>query len=356
MSNEPDDARHPMKQKITLKKIAKEFDVSISTVSKALKDSHEISVEMKEKIQAFANYYQYRPNSLALNLRNQKTKTIGVILPEIVHHFFTKVITGVEQLANEKGYNVMICVSNESYEKEVLNLEMLANGIVDGIIVSISKETEERDDYRHFTELMRNGIPLVMFDRVVDQINCNKVIADDVGGAFQATDYLIRNGCSRVALITTPDYVVVGNERKQGYLKALKEHGVPVRENFVIKVQQENEIEGRLQELFSGPEVPDGIFAVNEIYAAIAMKVCRKNGYEVPGDIEVIGFTDGLISEFTTPSMTTVAQHGRHIGRKALELLLDEIDSGEAEYRYKTVLINTDLKIRNSTKKVQMQN
>jgi LacI family transcriptional regulator len=345
-----------MKQKITLKKIAKEFDVSISTVSKALKDSHEISVEMKEKIQAFANYYHYRPNSLALNLRNQKTKTIGVILPEIVHHFFTKVITGVEQLANEKGYNVMICVSNESYEKEVLNLEMLANGIVDGIIVSISKETEERDDYRHFTELMRNGIPLVMFDRVVDDINCNKVIADDVGGAYQATEHLIRNGCSRIALITTPDYVVVGNQRKQGYLKALKDYGIPVREDLVIKVKHENEIEGHLKELFSKPEVPDGIFAVNEIYAAIAMKACRRSGFEVPGDVEVIGFTDGLISEFTTPSMTTVAQHGRHMGRKALELLLDEIDSKEPDYKYKTVLIKTDLKMRNSTKKVQMQN
>ena len=131
-----------MKQKITLKMIAKEFGVSISTVSKALKDSHEISVEMKEKIQAFANYYHYKPNSIALNLRNQKTKTIGVVLPEIVHHFFTKVITGIEQLANEKGYSVMICLSNESYEKEILNLEMLAKGIVDGIIISLAKETE----------------------------------------------------------------------------------------------------------------------------------------------------------------------------------------------------------------------
>ena len=124
--------------------------MSISTVSKALKDSHEISVEVKEKIKAFAKSYNYKPNSLALNLRNQNTKTIGVILPEIVHHFFTKVISGIEQLANEKGYNVMICLSNESYEKEILNLEMLANGVVDGIILSISKETEERDDYRHF--------------------------------------------------------------------------------------------------------------------------------------------------------------------------------------------------------------
>jgi LacI family transcriptional regulator len=345
-----------MKKKVTLKMIAKEFGVSISTVSKALKDSPEIGLEMKEKIQAFAKYYHYRPNSLALNLRNQKTKTIGVILPEIVHHFFTTVITGIEQLANEKGYNVMICLSNELYEKEVINLEMLANGIVDGIIVSISKETEERDDYRHFEGLMRDGIPLVMFDRVVDKIDCNKVIADDVGGGFLATEYLIRNGCSKVALITTPDFVVVGNKRKEGYLKALNKYGIPVQEDLVIKVNHENEIEGRLQDLYGRSIVPDGIFAVNEIYAATAMKACRKQGYEVPQHVEVVGFTDGLISEFTTPSLSTVAQHGRSMGRKALELLLDEIDSDDPEYRHKTSLIKTDLKIRNSTKKVQLQN
>lgn len=343
-----------MKQKITLKKIAKEFDVSISTVSKALKDSHEISVEVKEKIKAFAKSYNYKPNSLALNLRNQKTKTIGVILPEIVHHFFTKVISGIEQLANERGYNVMICLSNESYEKEILNLEMLANGVVDGIILSISKETEERDDYRHFTDLIRNGVPLVMFDRVVDKIECNKVIADDVGGAFQATEHLIQNGCSNIVLITTPDYIVVGNERKMGYVKALEEYNVPIRKELVLKVEDENEIESDLKNLILSSNPPDGIFAVNEIYAAIAMRVCRENGLLVPEDIEVIGFTDGAISRFTTPSLTTVAQHGRHMGRKALELLLDEIESGETDYEHKTALIKTDLRIRNSTKSLEV--
>lgn len=345
-----------MKHKITLKKIAKEFGVSISTVSKALKDSHEISSEVKERIQAFAKYYHYKPNSLALNLRNQKTKTIGVIIPEIVHHFFTKVITGIEKLANDKGYNVMICLSNESYEKEVLNLEMLANGVVDGIIVSVAKETEEKDDYRHFNELINNGIPLVMFDRVVDQINCNKVIADDKGGAFLATEQLIKNGCSKIALLTTPDYVTVGHKRKEGYLKALHENNIPVNQDLVVKVNDKISIEEQLSVLFEGGIIPDGIFAVNEIYAATVMKVARNFGYNIPEDIEVIGFTDGLISEFTTPSLTTVAQHGRTMGQKALELLLDEIDSQDIQYQYKTSLIQTDLKIRNSTKKVEFHN
>lgn len=344
-----------MKQKITLKKIAKEFGVSISTVSKALKDSHEISAELKDKIQAFAKYYHYKPNSLALNLRNQNTKTIGVIIPEIVHHFFTTVIKGIEKLANDKGYNVMVCLSNESFEKEVLVLEMLANGVVDGIIASVSKETEEKDDYTHFNELINNGIPLVMFDRVVDEITCSKVIADDKGGAILATEQLIKNGCSTIALLTTPDYVTVGNDRREGYLKALNDNNMPIKPELIVKIDDKSGIEEQLSVLFENGTAPDGIFAVNEIYAATVLKVARKYGYQIPEDIEVIGFTDGLISEFTSPSLTTVAQHGRTMGRKSFELLLDEIESQDPVYQHKTILIKTDLTVRNSTKKVEFQ-
>ncbi len=341
-----------MKQKLTLKNIAKEFEVSISTVSKALKDSHEISEEVKERIKAFAEYYHYKPNSLALNLRNQKTKTIGIIIPQIVHHFFTKVIAGIENIANENGYNVMICLSNESYEKEVLNMEMLANGVVDGIIVSVAKETEKKGDYTHFKELINNGMPLVLFDRVIDKINCNKVIADDIGGAYLATNHLIKIGCKNIALITTPDFVTVGTQRKEGYLKALNDNNIFVDEKLIIKVDEKLSIESQINKLFESNNPPDGIFAVNEIYAATAIKIANKKGFEIPNDIDIIGFTDGLISEFTTPSLTTVAQHGNTMGEKALELLLDEIDHQESDYQYKTNIISTDLRIRESTKKL----
>jgi LacI family transcriptional regulator len=344
-----------MKQRITLKIIAKEFGVSISTVSKALKGSHEISEEMREKIQAYANFYNYKPNNLALQLRNQKTSVIGIIIPEIVHHFFTTVITGIEKLANDKGYNVMICLSNESYEKEVLNMDMLANGVVDGIIVSVAKETEEKGTYDHFRELISHGMPLVMFDRVIEEIKCNKVIADDKGGAFLATDKLIANGCTKIALITTPDYVTVGCERKEGYLKALKSSNLKIQEDLIINIDDKQDIEDQLQILFLNENVPDGIFAVNEIYAATVMKVAASFGYHIPDDIEVIGFTDSLISEFATPSITSVSQHGRSMGQKAFELLLDEIDSEDSEYHYKTALIQTDLKVRDSTKKTHLQ-
>ncbi len=341
-----------MKQKITLKKIAKELDVSISTVSKALKDSHEISEELKKKIQAFAKFYHYKPNSLALNLRNQKTKTIGIIIPQIVHHFFTKVISGIEYIANKKGYNVMICMSMDSFDKEVLNLNMLANGVVDGIIVSVAKETEEKKDYGHFKDLINNGIPLVMFDRVIDKINCNKVLTNDVDGGYLATKHLVNVGCKRIAILTTPNFVTVGNLRLEGYKNALANCHIDFDEDLITMIDEEKDIEEQIDELLSSDNPPDGIFAVNEIYAAIAMKTAINKGLKIPEDISILGFTDGLISQYTTPALSTVAQHGYHIGQKSIELLLNEIEFQDADYQYQTKIIETNLILRESTKKL----
>ncbi len=339
-----------MKTKITLKKIAKEFDVSISTVSKALKDSHEISEEVREKIKAFAAYYHYKPNSLALNLRNQKTKTIGVIIPEIVHHFFAKVISGIEKKANEQGYNVMICLSNESYEKEVLNMEMLSKGIVDGIIISVAKETEAKDDYTHFEELISDGIPIVMFDRVVEKIKCNKVIADDFGGGFLATKHLIDEGFDKIAILTTPDYVTVGKTRMEGYIKALENHQLKIQNDYIIRIDEYSDVARQIEKLLQQENPPNGIFAVNEIYAATAIQLAHKKGLKIPEDIAIIGFTDGLISSFTYPSLTTVAQHGRAMGEKCFDLILNEVNNQDTQYQHHTEVIGTDLKVRESTK------
>lgn len=339
-----------MKPKITLKKIAKEFDVSISTVSKALKNSHEISEDLRDRIQAFANYYHYKPNSLALNLRNQKSKTIGIIIPEIVHHFFTTVISGIEQLANENGYNVIICLSNESYEKEVFNLEMLANGIVDGVIVSVSKESLKKGEFEHFETLVMNGMPLVMFDRVVDSMACSKVTSDDFGAGYLACNHLFDAGCKRLAIITTDDFVTVGAQRKNGYLKSLEEHHVPVDEDLILHIDERHEIAGQIQNLFKQNNPPDGIFAVNEIYAATAMKIVQELGKKIPDEVAIIGFTDGFISKFSTPSLSTVAQHGYLMGLKAFEILLEEIEHQDVEFLHRTEVIKPDLVIRESTK------
>ncbi len=343
-----------MKSKITIKDIAKELGVSISTVSKALKDSHEISDETRKKIKAFANFYNYRPNSLALKLRNRKTLVIGIIIPEIVHHFFSRVISGIEKTANERGYNVMICLSNESYDKELLNINMLADGSVDGLLVSIAKETLEKNEFGHFNQLINDEIPFVLFDRVTDQIACDKVLVDDVGGGYKATNHLIDIGCKRIAILTTPDHVNVGTERRIGYEKALEENGRKIDSDLIIKINENFDIAEQIKKLLDNTDkLPDGIFAVNEIYAATAMKTAREKGLNIPKDIAVIGFTDGLISEFSTPPLSTVAQHGFTMGEQAAELLLDRIQKSENEEKnFERKVISTNLKIRNSTQKV----
>lgn len=337
-----------MKPRITLKKIAREFGVSISTVSKALKDSHEISEETRGKIKAFADYYNYKPNNLALQLRNQKTSVIGVIIPEIVHHFFSTVINGIEKYATEKGYNVMICLSNESYEKEVSNMGVLTNGSVDGLIVSIARETQQNQNFKHFEALITDDFPLVLFDRINDDIECDKVIIDDIGGAFKATNHLIEIGSKRIALITTQDFITVGFLRREGYLRALKSKGIEVDESLIYKIDDKENLYEQIKKVISIPNPPDAILAVNEIYAAIALKISQERGLNVPKDIAIIGFTSGLISEFTSPPLTSVVQHGYLMGEQAAELLINRIEhSGPSEFQ-KTV-ISPDLKIRKST-------
>lgn len=337
-----------MKPRITLKKIAKEFGVSISTVSKALKDSHEISEETRGKIKAFADYYNYKPNSLALQLRNQKTSVIGVIIPEIVHHFFSTVIQGIEQYANSKGYSVMVCVSNESYEKEVSNFSVLTNGSVDGLIVSIARETQENQMYNHFNALIKDDFPLVLFDRIIDDVQCDKVIIDDIGGAFKATNHLAEIGAKRIALITTQDYITVGSLRKEGYLKSLITNKIPVDETLIYKINDNEDLYEQIEKIINVPNPPDAILAVNEIYAAIALKIAKKRGFIIPSDIAIIGFTSGLISEFTDPSLTSVEQHGDLMGRQAAELLIDRIEN-TAPKEFQKEVISPNLKIREST-------
>lgn len=350
-----------MRRKITLKQIARELDVSISTVSKALKNSSEISEDTIQKVQAFAKLYNYRPNNIALSLKNRKTKTIGVIIPEIVHHFFSKVIRGVELFANKKGYNVIVGLSNESFDKEVINMEMLANGSIDGFILSISKETMLKQDFHHFSETINQGMPIVMFDRVTSEINCDKVIVDDVLGAKKAVIKLLENGCKNIAMLTTNDYVSVGKLRTQGYVEALEDFGIIPNENLILKVDDNSlyeeyfeVLEEKIKQLFNNNKDIDGVFAVNELYAISAINVARNLGLEIPNDIQVVGFTDGVLSKHSTPSLTTVSQHAQVIGEKAAELLIQRLEAeekdGEIQENYQTVVIPTELIERKSTK------
>ncbi len=346
-----------MKRKVTLKQIARELDVSISTVSKALRNSIEISQDTRDKVQAFAKLYNYRPNNIALSLKNRKTKTIGVIIPEIVHYFFSNVITGIELYANSKGYNVIIGLSNESFDKEVINMETLANGSIDGFIMSLAKETMQRQDYHHLTESINQGMPIVMFDRVINEIPCDKVVIDDKLGAKKAVETLLDQGSKHVAIITTPDYVSVGKLRTQGYIQALESRDMQVYAELILKVKDDlisednlEVLEKEITELFDENPQIDGVFAVNELYAITAMKVARHKGLKIPEDVQVIGFTDGVLSKHAVPGLTTVSQHGNDIGEKAARLLIEKLENDDEEETYETVVVETELIKRGSTR------
>ena len=339
-----------MKRKVTLKQIAKELDVSISTVSKSLRNSPEISEDTRQKVQAFAKLYNYRPNNIALSLKNRKTKTIGIIIPEIVHHFFATVISGVEHVANEAGYSVIICLSDESFDKEVINMEMLANGSIDGFIMSLSKETQYKADFHHITEVINQGMPVVMFDRVTNEILCDKVIIDDKMAAYEAVQSLIDKGKKKIALVTTVDYVSVGKLRTDGYTKALLDNELPFDENLIIKVEDIENCAEKISVLLEDRAI-DAVFAVNELFAVIIIKTANKMGLKVPDDLSVIAFTDGIISQYSTPTITTVSQNGTKMGQKAARMLIDRLESEETdEEHYRTEVIETHLIERDSTK------
>jgi LacI family transcriptional regulator len=338
-----------MRRKVTLKQIAKELDVSISTVSKSLRNSSEIGEDTRSKVQAFAKLYNYKPNNIALSLKNRKTKTIGIIIPEIVHHFFATVISGIEQVANENGYNVIVCLSNESFDKEVINMEMLANGSIDGFVMSLSKETQQKKDFHHILEATSQGMPVVMFDRITNDIFCDKVIIDDKTASEEAVQFLIDKGLKKIGIITTVDYVSVGKLRTEGYLQALNKNNIKIDETLILKIEDIDNSSLEIEKFLKEKDV-DGIFAVNELFAVTAIKTANQLGKIVPNDISVIGFTDGIISKFSTPSITTVSQNGISMGKKAAKLLIDRLESEEEDEEfYTTEIIDTELVEREST-------
>lgn len=339
-----------MKKKITLKQIARELDVSISTVSKSLKNSDEISAETKERIKAFAKFYNYKPNNIALSLKNKRTKNIGVIIPDIVHHFFTTVFRGIEQYADTKGYNVIACVSDESFDKEVINMEMLANGSIDGFIMALSAETQLKNDYHHIKEVIDQGMPLVLFDRVTDDVICDKVVINDFEAAYMAVEKLIKDGRKNIALVTTETYLNVSEKRAQGYYKAIKDHNLPLDKNLVLRLPFQYEDES-ISENFFRTQKMDAVLCVNEIFAVRCMRLAQKNGLSIPDDVAFIGFTDGILSRLANPALTSVAQHGEKMGAVAAKMLIDKIENENLveEEIFRTEVLESTLIERETT-------
>jgi LacI family transcriptional regulator, galactose operon repressor len=340
-----------MNKRITIKQISKALSVSISTVSKALNDSYEISDETKKKIQEYAKEHKYKPNTLALSLQNKKTKTIGILLPNILTYYFARVLRGIEKIATEKGYNIITCITNESYQKEVNTIEMLSNGAIDGFIACLSVETLKLKNFDHFQNILEEGTPIVLYDRVHKSILCDKVVTDNVKSAYKATRFLMRSECKNIALISTTEGLNISKFRVKGYLKALTKYGVKPNENIIICQENEKHLKNRINEMLD-TNVVDGIFTIDEVSGAIATQVLNNRNVKIPEDIAIIGFTNGILSRYSTPPLTSVNRFAHTTGEVAARRLIEKIEEKIDFEDIKTEIIRTELVERDSTKKM----
>jgi DNA-binding LacI/PurR family transcriptional regulator len=332
-------------RQVTITDIARELGISPSTVSKALKGHRDISVSTKQAVKELAEKWNYKPDFIALSLKGGLSKTIGVIVPEIVHYFFSTVISGIEDLAYDSGYHVMFCQSSESYPREVKAVETLLSCRVDGILISVSKET---NNFEHFRKIQNNGLPLVFFDRICDEIDTDRVIVDDETGAYEAVEHLINVGCRNIVHLSGPQNLQIGKNRKEGYLRALEENKISPNLENIVNCDTSDEAYVIVPELLRRDLKIDGIFAVNDLTAAAAMKIVINNGFKVPEDIAISGFTSGLISDITNPTLTSVEQHGYIIGREAVKMLIDRLEK-KHELPPQTKIIKTELIVKGSS-------
>ena len=335
-------------EQVTIKDIAKKLNVSPSTVSRALRDNPEISETTKDAVRKLAEELNYQPNSVAMSLRQKKTYTIGVVVPEIVHYFFSSVISGIEEVVYENNFQVILCQSNEKYEQEMMNIKTLSRSRVDGVLISYAKETKNFD---HFLTLMDQGMPIVFYDRAPQSLAADSVIVDDFGGAYQATKHLIETGCKKIAHFGGPTHLEIHSERFNGYRKALEEHGCQIEESLVVEADSFKSAYKTIHKLLEKGVNFDGVFAINDLTAVGAMKALKSKGLRIPEDIAVVGFgDDSTLTEMVDPPLSSVIQPGFEMGIKAAQLLLDKIN-GKSSSGTQTLKLDTALRVRKSSRK-----
>lgn len=331
---------------VTMKEIAKRLGVSVSTVSRALKDSPELHPETKRKIAEMAKEMNYQPNLLAQSLRISRTKTLGVIVPEITSHFFASCISGIQDFANKRGYNVMICQSNESIELEKANIKTLVATQVDALLISLSRETNH---FEHLDELYQREIPFVLFDRVQEDMPVTKITFNDQNGAYQVTKHLVEMGCKRVIYVSGPEDLYISKKRKEGYLQALKEFGIKEDPSLVkvTDLTQEQNIKVA-QEIIDMNPRPDGVFCMIDPLAVDVLTHWKSEGIKVPEDMSLAGFTNNPTSAVVEPPLTTVSQPGYEMGKLSVSHLLDQLE-GLASDEPISIVLDTTLVPRKST-------
>lgn len=335
---------------LTIKDIAKALNLSVSTVSKALRDSHEISGETKEVVNAYARAHHYKPNPIAQSLKKGRSKSIGIVVCNIDNHFFSQAINGMESVAGAMGYNVVITQSHESYEREVANVRNLSSRSIDGLIVSLSAETENVD---HFARLHEMGLPMVFFDRVTSSIQTHKIISGNYTGAYEATLHLVRQGYTRIAQITSSNSLSITAERLNGYRQALTDNGLPLREDYVQYCAHGGmipaETESAIRFLLSLTPRPEAILAASDRLSTTTFSLLKEMGVVIPRDIALVGFTNATTAHLFDPPLTAIVQPAFEMGRQSMELLLQLIESRKPVSAFENRVLPTELRIRASS-------
>ena len=332
------------RENITIKDIARELGISPSTVSRALKDHPDISQATRDAVNELAERWNYRPNPIALSLKSGSSKTIGVIIPDVVHYFFSTVISGIEDIVYQRDYNMILCQSNEMWEHEVKNIRTLLSSRVDGILASVAKTTT---DYRHYRNILDKDIPLVFFDREVEEIKTDSVVIDDETGAYRAVNHLLRTGKKRIMHLSGPPQLAIARHRLDGYIKALKEYRLTPAEEDIVKCDDIASAERLIPDILKRPNRPDAFFAVNDLTAAQTMMIIKQHGLRIPEDVAVVGFTNSQIATLTDPGLTSVDQKGFEMGQEAARLLIDRIEKPRGPIQNR--VITSELVVRGST-------
>lgn len=341
-----------MKEKVslTMKDIAREFGISVATVSRALKDSPRISAERRIAIQQYAREHNFTPNLIAESLRHsrvQPIKVIGVIIPEFAHYYFSSILAGIEEEASAHGYRIMVAQSNEQYEREVKICQSFYENKVCGIIVSQAKDTQK---YEHFQRLIDAGVPLVFYDRICTGVNASRVVVDDYMGAYNAVSHLIETGCNRIAFYGSSMTLEISKNRYNGYKDALLKHGIQPDPELMRFCDNRTDAEAITPEILSLPIPPNGFFAVNDDTAIGILYTAKRMGFKVPDDISICGFTNGQRAVACDPMLTTVEQRGVKVGEEAADILIGHVEGTIPLEKAERRVVRTRLIIRGTTR------
>ena len=334
-----------MKRSVTIKDLARKLGISVSTVSRALRNAPDINIKTKQEVIKLAEELDYEPNALAKSLVQKKTNIIGVIVPELDMQFFSSAIRGIQEEAHKRGFNVLIAQSNENYNLEVENVKSMVASRLDGLIVSLSRKTK---DFSHFDKILRRDIPLILFDRATDAIESSKVLADDSEGAYSATEHLIEQGYKKIAHLSGPQNLDITKLRMKGYLDALDENDIAVNEDYIVHCNLTREDAYRkVKKLMTSLNPPDAIFAINDPVAIEAMKVVKEMGLKIPFHVGIIGFNNEPLTDLTCPKLSSVNIPSKKMGQHSAEILIDQIEGTNS--RIITETLPCDLIVRESS-------